>query len=298
MSTTEWILIIILALIIDYFIEYPNPIHPTVWMGKIIGFFDDHRLLRSNRGLIINGILPIIFDTSIFFLLVYIINFLPLYLEIPIYVYLAKSTFSIGGLVKAIKKCETEDLENLRLNVSMIVSRDTKNLDISHLYSAAFESGAESIVDSVISPLFYLFLFGLYGALFYRIVNTADSMLGYRNEKYEYFGKFSAKLDDVLNFMPARIYYIFLLILGGKYVRNEIKNNNIKMNGKYSIIGTAALFRLGVEKIGYYKYNGGDFPDIRDLRKLEHYIFLISYTFASIMILLTYLLKLPLFHYL
>ena len=180
----------------------------------------------------------------------------------------------------------------------MIVSRDTKNLDISHLYSAAFESGAESIVDSVISPLFYLFLFGLYGALFYRIVNTADSMLGYRNEKYEYFGKFSAKLDDVLNFMPARFYYIFLLILGGKYVRNEIKNNNIKMNGKYSIIGTAALFRLGVEKIGYYKYDGGDFPDIRDLRKLEHYIFLISYTFASIMILLTYLLKLPLLHYL
>ncbi len=87
-------------------------------------------------------------------------------------------------------------------------------------------------------------------------------------------------------------------ILGGKYVRNEIKNNNIKMNGKYSIIGTAALFRLGVEKMGYYKYNGGDFPDIRDLRKLEHYIFLISYTFASIMILLTYLLKLPLLHYL
>ena len=111
MSTTEWILIIILALIIDYFIEYPNPIHPTVWMGKIIGFFDDHRLLRSNRGLIINGILPIIFDTSIFFLLVYIINFLPLYLEIPIYVYLAKSTFSIGGLVKAIKNVKPKILK-------------------------------------------------------------------------------------------------------------------------------------------------------------------------------------------
>mgnify|MGYP001626161496 CR=1 FL=1 len=297
MQRIVWIIIIVSAIILDYFLEYPNPAHPTVWMGKIIAFFDNHRLAKTNGGLIINGIVPILVDTILFFLLVYLVGFLPLYFELPIYIYLAKSTFSIGGLVRALKKCETDDLENLRFNVSMIVSRDTRNLDMQHLYSAAFESGAESIIDSIISPLFYLFLFGLYGALFYRIVNTADSMVGYRNEKYEYFGKFSARMDDVLNFIPARIYYVFLLILGGRYIRGEIKNNNIKMNGKYSIVGTAALFRLGVEKIGFYKYDGGRFPNPQDLNKLEKFIFFISYIFAFIMIMLTWFLGLPIYNY-
>lgn len=294
MQEVIWILIIISALILDFFLEYPNPIHPTVWMGKIIDFFDKHRIAKSNFGLIFNGIIPLAVDAILFFGLIFFVDKLPLYLSVPIYIYLAKSTFSIGGLVKALKKCETDDLENLRNNVSLIVSRNVNGLDMEHLRSAAFESGAESIIDSVISPLFYLFIFGLYGGIFYRIVNTADSMLGYRNEKYEYFGKISAKLDDVLNYIPARIYFFILIVIGRKKVIQDIRNNSIKLNGKYSIIGTSSLFSVGVEKIGFYSFKKYPFPNVRDLKKLESYIFKISYSFSLIMILISYVLNLPL----
>lgn len=293
MQEIIWISIIIVSLIIDFFIEYPNIIHPTVWMGKIIEFFDNNRISKSRTGLILNGIIPLVVDTLIFFSLIFSLNSIPLYISFPIYVYLTKSTFSIGGLVRAIKKCEIDDKEILRRNVSMIVSRNVRDLDREHLLSAAFESGAESIVDSVLSPLFYLFIFGLYGGIFYRIVNTADSMVGYRNERYEYFGKISAKLDDALNFIPARIYFLILILIGRRRVIFDIKNNSIKLNGKYSIIGTASLFSVGVEKIGYYSFKKYPFPNIDDLKKLERYIYKISYSFAFLMIGLTFILKLP-----
>ncbi len=294
MQEVIWIVIVISSLILDFFLEYPNPIHPTVWMGKIIEFFDKHRIAKSNLGLIFNGILPLAVDFILFFLLILFVNNLPLYILVPVSIYLAKSTFSIGGLVRALKKCETDDIENLRNNVSMIVSRNVKGLDMAHLRSAAFESGAESIIDSVISPLFYLFIFGLYGGIFYRIINTADSMLGYRNERYEYIGKVSAKLDDVLNFVPARIYFLILIIIGRRRVIQDIRDNSIKLNGKYSIIGTSSLFQVGVEKIGFYSFKKYPFPDLDHLKKLESYIYKVSYSFALIMILLSVALNLPL----
>lgn len=98
-------------------------------------------------------------------------------------------------------------------NIRFLVSRDTEHLSPSDINKAAIETYAENLSDGVIAPLFYLFFFGIVGLFIYKGINTLDSMVGYRNEHYEKFGKFSAKLDDIANFIPARITAIMISLL-------------------------------------------------------------------------------------
>ena len=102
-------------------------------------------------------------------------------------------------------------MTNAREQVKMLVSRDTAELDPVHIRSAAYESMTENLTDSIISPLFYFSLFGLAGAAFFRAVNTIDAMLGYRDERIR-LGWCSARMDDIFNFIPARITVLFLLV--------------------------------------------------------------------------------------
>jgi len=97
--------------------------------------------------------------------------------------------------------------------ISMLVSRDTEDLSESDIHKAAIETYAENLSDGVIAPLLYLLFFGLVGIIFYKTVNTLDSMVGYRNKKYERYGKASAKLDDILNFIPSRLTAILIMML-------------------------------------------------------------------------------------
>jgi adenosylcobinamide-phosphate synthase len=101
------------------------------------------------------------------------------------------------------------------LSIRYLVSRDTENLSESDIHKAAIETYAENLSDGVIAPLFYLLVFGLVGLFLYKAVNTLDSMVGYRSEKYERFGKVSARLDDVLNYIPSRITAVIILTLFG-----------------------------------------------------------------------------------
>jgi adenosylcobinamide-phosphate synthase len=101
-------------------------------------------------------------------------------------------------------------------SIRYLVSRDTENLSKSDINKAAIETYAENLSDGVIAPLFYLLVFGLIGLFLYKAVNTLDSMVGYRNEKYEKFGKISARLDDVANYIPSRITAVLILTLFGK----------------------------------------------------------------------------------
>lgn len=100
---------------------------------------------------------------------------------------------------------EEDDLEKARSAVSMIVGRDTERLDKDGVTRAAVETVAENTSDGVTSPMFWTALLGIPGLYFFKAVNTMDSMIGYRNERYMMFGRFAARLDDVLNFIPARI---------------------------------------------------------------------------------------------
>jgi adenosylcobinamide-phosphate synthase len=114
--------------------------------------------------------------------------------------------------MKVYKSLAKKDIEGARYNVSMIVGRDTKNLTKEGIIKAAVETVAENTSDGVIAPLCYLLLGGPVLGFFYKSVNTMDSMIGYRNEKYLYFGRCAARLDDVLNYIPSRI-AAFLFIM-------------------------------------------------------------------------------------
>ena len=98
-------------------------------------------------------------------------------------------------------------------HIKYLVSRDTSQLSSSDINKAGVETYAENFSDGVVAPLFYMLLFGLEGAFIYKAINTLDSMVGYKNERYEKFGKFSAKLDDVANYIPARLTALIIGVL-------------------------------------------------------------------------------------
>ena len=107
--------------------------------------------------------------------------------------------------MKVYRRLKEKDLNGARHAVSMIVGRDTERLTAEGVTRAAVETVAENASDGVIAPLLFLLFFGPVGGFFYKAVNTMDSMVGYKNEKYLYFGRAAAKLDDLVNYIPARL---------------------------------------------------------------------------------------------
>jgi len=138
------------------------------------------------------------------------INHLPIYANIILSSIIASTTIASKMLYDSVK-----DIIKNPQHIKYLVSRDTKELSSSDINKASIETYAENLSDGVISPLFYLLLFGLEGAFIYKAINTLDSMVGYRNERYEKFGKVSAILDDIVNYLPARITAVLIALLMG-----------------------------------------------------------------------------------
>ena len=130
------------------------------------------------------------------------------------FVFLGWSFLALGDLLKHARQVanamEKEDLSLSKITVGKLVGRDTDLMDLPACGRATVESVGENFNDGVIAPIFYFCLFGIPGILVYKVVNTLDSMVGYRNEQYQDFGWCSAKLDDLMSFMPARISWLFL----------------------------------------------------------------------------------------
>ncbi|MDN5343676.1 adenosylcobinamide-phosphate synthase CbiB [Oceanotoga sp. DSM 15011] len=278
-----------MALIISFFIDliFGEPyliFHPVYYMGKFISFFD-----KKFKHSIFFGFLSFILIEAFFMGLLFLISKLNMIFSIIIYIFFISSSFAISSLYTHVKKCDTDDLSKLRYNVSMIVSRDTSKLSKKELYSAAVETLAENYVDSVLSPIFYYFLFGVYGIVFFRIANTMDAMIGYRNEKYEKYGKFAARTDDVLNFIPARLSYLFFVLFSPiKVSKSFFKFGKIKINGTKSMSCMAGLLKVNLKKEGVYNINPEyDLPDQKSLKKsLMYYIFICILTILIGVILL------------
>ena len=143
---------------------------------------------------------------------------------------------------------DKEGLQQARNAVAMIVGRDTKQLDEHGVVRAAVETVAENTSDGVIAPLFYMMLFGAAGGFVYKAVNTMDSMIGYKNDKYLYFGRFAAKLDDVVNFIPARIGGCLMVVSAGIAQLAEKCNTKDKTNSHYSIGNAWKIFKSDRKK--------------------------------------------------
>lgn len=223
----------ILAFLIDTIIGDPRTkYHPVVLMGKLIALLEHcfYRADDSDNKKFVMGIILVIITLLISYEVAAAIMMLSY--KIPfswgsaaVGGLLLSFTISPNSLAKAGKGIYAllimGELTEAREKVGWIVGRDTKDLDDAEIARATIETIAENTVDGIIAPLFFVVLGGVPLAVLYRAANTMDSMIGYKNEKYLYFGRGAAKLDDVLNYIPARITAILFLfsalILGFDY---------------------------------------------------------------------------------
>ena len=171
---------------------------------------------------------------------------------------------SLVDHVQAVGNALRLSVEDGRVMVARIVGRDTREMDQPAVARAAIESAAENFSDGVIAPLFWFALLGLPGLLLYKVTNTADSMIGYRTEKYEEFGKAAARFDDLLNWIPARLTaLLFTLAFGVWRDWPEIAQDARQHRSPNAGWPEAALARaLNVALSGPRAYDGEmrDFP--------------------------------------
>jgi adenosylcobinamide-phosphate synthase len=258
-----WLQVLFLALLLDIiFGEPPGFMHPVIWMGNLINFFVS-RAPKQHRKLyglfmvafcagtaLLSGMVILLFGEGLIYLI--------------IAAFFLKSTFSIRMLtVSALgirKDLEGGNIEKVRNDLKTFVGRDTSKLNATQSVSAVIESLAESFVDGILAPLFYFLLFGLPGALVYRMINTLDSMVGYKKEPFKEIGYASAKLDDITNWVPARLSLFFVFITSiffgnplwavSTCIRDHDKTAS--PNSGWSMAAVAGALGVRLEKVGYH----------------------------------------------
>jgi len=294
-----FLLIITIALIIDVlFGELPLKIHPVVWMGKIIEILKQHLINYRSK---ISGIILTLVLVIAFTLAAYVLIYLSVINNI-FYILVSSviltSTFAINVLISSahdIKKDIDYNIDTARKNMSYLVSRDTTNLSSEEIVSATVETLTENITDSVIAPLFYAFIFGVPGAVAYRAVNTLDAMVGYKKHETIKIGWFPAKMDDILNYLPARITGLMVIIAAlflGMNWRNSYKTmiRDAKKpdspNSGYSMAAAAGALGIKLKKAGYYEIGDNLSPlksdKILDALKLAKATIILFLIFAVI----------------
>ncbi len=219
----EWLLAP-LALLIERFAGYPRPLlkrigHPVMWMGALITWLETRLNTGGNRRWKGVALLTLLLLTALAISLLVIAVTRRIPFGFILEAVLASSLLAqkeLGRAVKAVADSLAVSLESGRFAVSQIVGRDPHVLDESGVAKAAVESLAESTSDGIVAPLSWLLIGGLPGIVLYKSINTADSMIGHRTERYAEFGWASAKLDDVVNWIPARL--TALLIAGASFL--------------------------------------------------------------------------------
>ncbi|GAV26420.1 cobalamin biosynthesis protein [Carboxydothermus islandicus] len=207
---------VIIALIFDLIFKDPGRnYHPVALIGRYIAFLEK-RLYPANsykKSLILRGgllvVLTLLPVSFIAFIYQHFTQKLPFLFQVVfqgVGLFFAIAPTGLAAVVTTIKKyLEESNLAEARKSLGMIVSRDTRELPAEEVVRGSLESLAENTSDGVVAPLFWYLIGGLPGVWFYRTVNTLDSMVGYKSERYLYFGRIAAKLDDLLNYLPARI---------------------------------------------------------------------------------------------
>ncbi len=214
---------IIVPLIIGFILDaiFGDPVwlpHPIRLFGQLISFFEKRFNKNTNKqlkGAIVSVFLIGITWFSFWIFLKFISEFYILHLTIlsVLVFYGIANRCLINESYKVIHKLNKEGLDAGRRQLSFIVGRDTKNLSENQVRIAVLETMAENLSDGVIAPLFYYAIGGVPLMFAYKMANTLDSMIGYKSEKYKDFGRFAAKLDDVLNYIPARLTALLMIVL-------------------------------------------------------------------------------------
>lgn len=209
-----------LSIILDRIVGDPYSLpHPIRWIGSYIAFLEK-KLVKKTFGsgllLAITVMLTSITITGALMFVSYKVHpIVGIIMEMILSCYFLAAKNLCDESMKVYKSLKASDLVGARKNLSMIVGRDTENLDEEKVAKAAVETVAENTSDGVIAPLLYMIAGGPILGVLYKSINTMDSMLGYHNEKYEYFGKAAARIDDVANFLPSRLSAFFMITAAG-----------------------------------------------------------------------------------
>lgn len=210
------------AWLLDHWLGDPIWIpHPVVGFGKAISFFE-HRLNKGGNRFVKGALVALLVVSGIYLItffslrqVAFLAPGLLLALQTLLIFYCLAGTTLVRE-VRAVFKAVDRSTEEGRTQVARIVGRDTSRLSAQEVRVAALETLAENLSDGVIAPLFWYLLLGVPGMLAYKMVNTLDSMIGYRNERYRRFGCFAARLDDVANYIPARITAFLMILASGR----------------------------------------------------------------------------------
>ena len=214
--------ILVLAYALDRFLpEPPAAIHPVVWMGAAASLLARVVPERSLSAFLYGALIVVVIvgaSAVAAFMLVALLSWIGPIAYVVGGAVLLRPMFAVRGLTSAARATQTalegDQPDAARESLRSLVSRDAASLSESEVAGAAIESVAENTTDSCIAPWMAFALFGLPGAVAYRAINTLDSMIGYRG-RYEYLGKAAARLDDIINRIPARMSAILLLLAGG-----------------------------------------------------------------------------------
>ena len=273
------------ALALDIMLpEPPMAVHPVAWMGRLISACERMAMPWGRRrqlafGVAMAVLVPLVFAAVAALALVGLreIGWLA-------YLFLGglllRTSFTVKGLGKATlavaDALDADDVLVARQRVQGLVSRDTAELQEGQVASAAVETVSENVTDGYLGPWLAFAVLGLPGAWAYRAVNTLDSMVGYRG-RYEWLGKASAKLDDAVNFIPARVGALLSIAAGGLLgygaargwrVMWQDRRRPASPNAGWTMAATAGLLRVELEKPGHYVLGAGfGRPGPADIRR-------------------------------
>ena len=265
------VFIFILAFLIDAILgEYPDKIHPTIGIGKIISYLkpklkNPNQKTEKANGVLLSLSVMLLFSVPVFLLLFWIRQSFGPIPYIIVGAILFKATFAVKGMgqytkpiAAALKK---RDLVEARKWLPFIVRRDPNTLNEKQITSAAVESIAESTTDGITAPFFFFALFGVPGAFAYRVINTLDSMVGYKNPENKNIGWFSANLDTIANYIPARLTAYLIVaasfLLGENWreswrILQRDKRKTASINAGWTISAMAGSLNTQLEKQGHY----------------------------------------------
>lgn len=305
----ESILVVFFALVLDFSLGDPkNKFHPTAWIGSLIAKLTPLSKNSSKNLEKFGGICLVLISTGIVSLIIILleigidlitIDYLSIIVSVLVGTLLLKATIAIKGMERhalAVIDClKREDISSARDNLSMIVKRSTKNLDKNHVISGVIESISENTVDGITAPLFYFGLFGLPGSFIYRVINTADSMIGYKTSIFKNIGWFGANCDNILNFIPSRL-TAFTMILTAILLKKDWKksyeimirdgNKTESPNAGYPMAAIAGALGKKFEKIDQYSLGDGDiFLSIENVKSAIVLMKVTSIIFVGIVVI-------------
>ena len=269
--------VILLAVLMDLAgRELPSRLHPTVWMGHTVKLAERVAPRTRLGGLVVGTVMalliPAFWGGAAWLAAWGLWEFHPLAYLLGGAI-LLKSTFAVGMLHRVAARTRSlvfaGDLPGIRDNMRSLVSRDVSDMDSDQAIAATVESVSENTTDSFVGPWLAFALFGLPGAFAYRAINTLDSMVGYRGE-YEYLGKASARLDDLVNLIPARLTALLLaagsVLLPGQRAAGAWRimwrdhSRTASPNAGWTMSGMAGALGVELEKVGQYRLGDATRP--------------------------------------